>query len=410
MTPRVLSLAAAAALAAALVIAPAATPFSTAPLIPAASAACPDAEVVFARGRQEPPGVGAVGDALVNSLRSKVAMSVGVYGVNYPADLSAAIGANDIRAHVQSMAGSCPNTRMVLGGYSLGATAADLVTRGNCRRVWISTSQRSRCSVTPPTDSARPPPLTVGRSTSARTATPSVGEARIGRRICSPHTSAPDWWIRPPASSPAGSSRGSDQRLLLDAVEARAMTGTVRGETPVHCSGISAALRVASMQRVGAGWRPAFQKRFTASGIAPLTTDKLTNAVSSASGTPRSSPRQWRYRSFTESTSPQAAPGRPSGSSDPRGWNVNTDISNPLAMRSWKPPGGYALGHGGGQVSIGDIRPTAVQQWIADLSRGSDGMRPVGASVLQRTHYVLSSILADAVRDSVRPMANDLNV
>ena len=130
MTPRVLSLAAAAALAAALMIAPAATPFSTAALIPVASAACPDAEVVFARGRQEPPGVGAVGDALVNSLRSKVGMSVGVYGVNYPADLSATSGANDMRAHVQSMAGSCPNTRMVLGGYSLGATAADLATRG----------------------------------------------------------------------------------------------------------------------------------------------------------------------------------------------------------------------------------------------------------------------------------------
>ncbi len=130
MTPRVLGLAAAAALAAALVIAPAATPFSTAALIPVASAACPDAEVVFARGRQEPPGVGAVGDALVNSLRSKVGMSVGVYGVNYPADLSVTSGANDMRAHVQSMAGSCPNTRMVLGGYSLGATAADLAIRG----------------------------------------------------------------------------------------------------------------------------------------------------------------------------------------------------------------------------------------------------------------------------------------
>jgi cutinase len=121
--------AAAAALAAALVIAPAATPFSTAPLIPAASAACPDAEVVFARGRQEPPGVGAVGDALVASLRSKVGVSVGVYGVNWPADLSAASGASDIRAHVQSMATNCPNTRMVLGGYSLGATAADLAIR-----------------------------------------------------------------------------------------------------------------------------------------------------------------------------------------------------------------------------------------------------------------------------------------
>jgi cutinase len=126
---RVLSLAAATALAAALVIAPAATPFSTAALIPSASAACPDVEVVFARGRQEPPGVGAVGDVLVNSLRSQVRLSVGVYGVNWPADLSATSGANDMRAHVQSMATSCPNTRMVLGGYSLGATAADLAIR-----------------------------------------------------------------------------------------------------------------------------------------------------------------------------------------------------------------------------------------------------------------------------------------
>ena len=126
---RVLSLAAATALAAALVIAPAATPFSTAALIPSASAACPDVEVVFARGRQEPPGVGVVGDVLVNSLRSQVRLSVGVYGVNWPADLSARSGANDMIAHVQSMAASCPNTRMVLGGYSLGATAADLAIR-----------------------------------------------------------------------------------------------------------------------------------------------------------------------------------------------------------------------------------------------------------------------------------------
>ncbi len=100
-------------------------------LIPVASAACPDAEVVFARGRLEPPGVGAVGDALVNALRAQTAMSVGVYGVNYPADLDAATGARDIGAHVRSMASSCPNTRMVIGGYSLGATAADLFARAN---------------------------------------------------------------------------------------------------------------------------------------------------------------------------------------------------------------------------------------------------------------------------------------
>ena len=106
-------------------------PFPGATLIPQASAACPDAEVVFARGRQEPPGVGAVGDVLVNALRSKTAKSIGVYGVNYVADTDAAAGATDMRVHVQSMAKSCPNTRMVLGGYSLGATAADLMTRAN---------------------------------------------------------------------------------------------------------------------------------------------------------------------------------------------------------------------------------------------------------------------------------------
>ncbi|MGZ5395578.1 MAG: cutinase family protein [Mycobacterium sp.] len=131
ITPLARKLAAAAALAAILLISPAAMPFPSATLIPKASAACPDAEVVFARGRQEPPGVGAVGDALVNALRSKTAMSVGVYGVNYPADLDAATGARDIGAHVRSMASSCPNTRIVVGGYSLGATAADLFARAN---------------------------------------------------------------------------------------------------------------------------------------------------------------------------------------------------------------------------------------------------------------------------------------
>ena len=122
---RLAGLGAAALLAVAWVIAPAAAPFPAA--IPVAWAACPGTEVVFARGREEPPGVGFVGDALVNSLRPKVRMPVGAYGVNYPADVDPAKGANDMSAHVQSMAKSCPNTREVLGGYSLGAVAADLV-------------------------------------------------------------------------------------------------------------------------------------------------------------------------------------------------------------------------------------------------------------------------------------------
>src|SRR3984885_7809286 len=116
-------------LAAGLLIAPALAAVPAAGLLPRASAGCPDAEVDFARGREEPPGVGEVGQAFVNSLQSKVPhMSIGAYGVNYPADVSVTKGSNDMSAHVQSMAASCPNTKLVLGGYSLGAEVADLAT------------------------------------------------------------------------------------------------------------------------------------------------------------------------------------------------------------------------------------------------------------------------------------------
>jgi len=125
----VAGLAAVTLLAAGVLIAPALIP--AAGPIPTASAACPDAEVDFARGREEPPGLGAVGDALVNSLRAKVPnMSIGAYGVNYPANISVDSGASDMSAHVQFMARSCPNTREVLGGYSLGAEVADVATWG----------------------------------------------------------------------------------------------------------------------------------------------------------------------------------------------------------------------------------------------------------------------------------------
>ncbi|MGO9380750.1 MAG: cutinase family protein [Mycobacterium sp.] len=102
--------------------------------IPSASAApCPDVEVTFARGTNEPPGVGGVGQAFIDSLRSQVGgRSVGVYPVNYPAGEdfapSASAGAVDANAHVVSMVANCPNTGLVLGGYSLGAMVIDLIT------------------------------------------------------------------------------------------------------------------------------------------------------------------------------------------------------------------------------------------------------------------------------------------
>jgi cutinase len=107
---------------------------STPILIASVSAApCPDVEVTFARATNEPPGVGGVGQEFIDSLRSQVGgRSVGVYPVNYPAGEdfapSASAGAVDASAHVQSMAANCPNTRLVLGGYSLGAMVIDLIT------------------------------------------------------------------------------------------------------------------------------------------------------------------------------------------------------------------------------------------------------------------------------------------
>jgi cutinase len=116
-----------AVLAAVLLIAPVVLPAGTPGAVSPASAACPDAEVVFARGRLESPGVGAVGNAFVSALRSKTSKNIGVYAVNYPADNQIDQGANDMSAHIQKTISGCPNTRIVPGGYSLGAAVTDVV-------------------------------------------------------------------------------------------------------------------------------------------------------------------------------------------------------------------------------------------------------------------------------------------
>jgi hypothetical protein len=52
-----------------------------------------------------------------------------------------------------------------------------------------------------------------------------------------------------------------------------------------------------------------------------------------------------------------------------------------------------------GAVPIGDIRPTSVQQWIADLNQGAEGAKR--ASTILQAHHVLSAILEDAVSDNL---------
>ncbi|HKH52254.1 MAG TPA: cutinase family protein, partial [Mycobacterium sp.] len=74
-------------------IAPAALPAPG--VVPSASAACLEVEVIFARGRVEPAGVGILGNAFVNALKSKSNKNIGVYAVRYPADSEIDIGAND---------------------------------------------------------------------------------------------------------------------------------------------------------------------------------------------------------------------------------------------------------------------------------------------------------------------------
>jgi cutinase len=117
----------AALIAAALMYASAMLPFGTPGAAPSASASCPDVQVIFARGRYESPGTGILGNAFINSLESKVNKNITTYAVKYPADTEIDIGANDMSHHIQDMVNNCPDTRLVLGGYSLGAAVTDVV-------------------------------------------------------------------------------------------------------------------------------------------------------------------------------------------------------------------------------------------------------------------------------------------
>jgi len=98
----------------------------------AANDFCPSIQVVFARGTFEAPGVGATGQAFVDALNARLpGKTVDVYAVNYPASLDfgqAADGIVDASNKIETIAASCPNTRIVVGGYSQGAAVAGYTT------------------------------------------------------------------------------------------------------------------------------------------------------------------------------------------------------------------------------------------------------------------------------------------
>ncbi len=111
-----------------LMLLPAVVPYGLSGAVPTAAASCPQVQVIFARGRNESPGPGVLGNAFISSLRSKIAnKTFSSYAVRYPADTEVDVGANDMSHHIQDMVSSCPDTRLVLGGYSLGAAVTDVV-------------------------------------------------------------------------------------------------------------------------------------------------------------------------------------------------------------------------------------------------------------------------------------------
>ncbi|MGU3501576.1 cutinase family protein [Mycobacterium sp. C31M] len=99
---------------------------------PAAAEPCPDVQLIFARGTFEAPGVGSTGQAFSDAVQQRAAgRTVDIYAVNYPASLdfaTAADGVIDARNKVLSTAATCPDTELVVGGYSQGAAVAAYLT------------------------------------------------------------------------------------------------------------------------------------------------------------------------------------------------------------------------------------------------------------------------------------------
>lgn len=99
---------------------------------PAVEPGCPQTELIFARGTDQPPGPGEVGQLFINAVQARTAgISSDVYAVNYPASqqYSLAIdGVLDARNRVLDMANRCPDTQLVLGGFSQGAAVIGYLT------------------------------------------------------------------------------------------------------------------------------------------------------------------------------------------------------------------------------------------------------------------------------------------
>jgi cutinase len=104
---------------------------------------CPDIHVVFARGTGELPGVGVTGQSFIDALQARMeGTTVTVYPVDFPAVPyfpDSAVGVADTRDHVRFISDTCPDTRIILGGFSRGAELIGLTTFGTASR-WVDPS------------------------------------------------------------------------------------------------------------------------------------------------------------------------------------------------------------------------------------------------------------------------------
>ncbi|MET8152296.1 cutinase family protein [Actinoplanes sp. NPDC049668] len=99
-----------------------------APLTFAAQApagACPDVEIIGARGTTERPGLGVLIGPLAQQLTRGLSQTVRATAVDYPASFnyqaSVRQGVTALAADLERTAAACPRTRFVLAGYSQGA-------------------------------------------------------------------------------------------------------------------------------------------------------------------------------------------------------------------------------------------------------------------------------------------------
>ncbi len=101
-------------------------------IAPAEADPCPDVQLIFARGTFEAPGVGSIGQNFADAVQQRAeGKSVNTYAVNYPASLdfaTAADGVADARNKVLSTVSACPDSKVVVGGYSQGAAVAAYLT------------------------------------------------------------------------------------------------------------------------------------------------------------------------------------------------------------------------------------------------------------------------------------------